>query len=121
MRSTNSSTEAVRSGGPSDSQPEGSRYSPLTVELPTIDIVVAYYNEPVKGLRRTISRLRSELTWAQVNVVVYHSGIPGFDQGNFTEKDVEEAAERLRMDIGADLVVPRKNVGREMVTYLQHM
>jgi hypothetical protein len=89
--------------------------------LPTIDIVVAYYNEPVKGLRRTISRLRSELTWAQVNVVVYHSGSSGYEQSYHTEQDVEEAAERLRMDTGADLVVPRKNVGREMVTYLQHM
>lgn len=89
--------------------------------LPTVDIVVAYYNEPVKGVLRTISRLRSELTWAQVNVVVYHSGIPGFGKQNNTEQDVEEAVDRVRVNTGADLVVARNNVGRDMGAYLQHM
>ncbi|KAI5448869.1 hypothetical protein NCC49_006056 [Naganishia albida] len=102
------------------------------VHLPTIDVVVAYYSEPVVGVRNMISRLRSELTWAQVNVVVYHAGIPGYGKGNNTElggiqvrerdaSHVEEAVEQLRRDTGADLVVPKMNIGRDFGTYLQHI
>lgn len=91
------------------------------MNLPTVDVVVAYYDEPVSYVRTIISRISSELSWAHVNVVVYHQGIPGFAQNG--TRDVTDITEQLRRDSGADLVVPRENTGRErdMGAYLQHM
>jgi hypothetical protein len=94
------------------------------VRLPTVDVVVTYYNEPVRGVRKMISRLRSELTWAQVNVMVYHAGIPGYREINKTEhRDVQVRAGNASNveEAVADLVVPKMNVGRDFGTYLQHM
>jgi hypothetical protein len=99
------------------------------MNLPTINIVVAHYNEPIPHLRRTISRIKSELTWADVKVIVYHQGIPGFGQiGARSDlvarpypQAVRKITEQLREDCGADVVVPRENTGRDMGAYLQHM
>lgn len=103
----------------------------LLVHLPTIDIVIAYYNEPISNVRTMISRLQTELTWARVHVVVYHLGIAGYgDTGTerggrgLAERDVQdlkEVVERFRKDWGADRVVPRRNIGRDMGVYLHHM
>ncbi|KAJ9101882.1 hypothetical protein QFC21_003222 [Naganishia friedmannii] len=106
-------------------------------DLPTMDVVIAYYNEPTPALRRLISGLRKELTWARVNVIIYHDGIPGFDDqlaSRFNNelhsdvagqdaaiREVMNIAEELKADIGADVVVPRKNVGRDMGVYLDHI
>lgn len=78
-----------------------------------------------------ISRLKTELTWAHVHVVVYHLGISGYgDTGTerggsksaeMDERDLKEFVERFRKASGADFVVPRKNVGRDMGVYLHHM
>ncbi|KAJ9107101.1 hypothetical protein QFC20_003826 [Naganishia adeliensis] len=88
-------------------------------DLPSADVVVAYYNEPVSYVRTMISRIRSELTWAYVDVVVYHQGISGFGQNG--TRGVTEITEQLRRDTGADVVVPRENTGRDMGAYLQHI
>ncbi|KAJ9116863.1 hypothetical protein QFC22_004520 [Naganishia vaughanmartiniae] len=108
-------------------------------DLPTIDVVIAYYNEPTSALRRLISGLRKELTWAQVNVIIYHDGIQGFDgsqsaprvrkeihssdtaEPEVIMKEVLMIAGKLLEDTGADVVVPRKNVGRDMGVFLDHI
>jgi hypothetical protein len=94
---------------------------------------MAYNNEPVKDVRKTISQLRSELTWAHVNVTIYHQGIPGYGE-SLDDKEhnkskaptqntvvVEGAVETLRKSTGADLIVPRKNIGRSIGAYFEHM
>lgn len=106
-------------------------------DLPTMDVIIAYYTEPTSALRRLISRLRKELTWARVNVIIYHDGIPGLDDQlasrvskemysdvadqDAAVREVMNIAEKLKADTGADVVVPRKNVGRDMGVYLDHM
>jgi hypothetical protein len=104
---------------------------PLVVDLPTVDIVVAYYNESIPEMKSTVTRLKSELTWAKTHVVVYHLGIPGYREsgteyaGDGLPKanrgEFEETLDQFRKGSGADVVVPRRNVGRDMGVYLHHM
>ena len=90
-----------------------------------MDVVIAYYNEPTSEVRQLVSRIRSELTWARVRVIVYHKGIPGFgdEQGPVGEGevDVEAVIQELAGRTGADLVIPRRNIGRDMGVYPNHM
>lgn len=90
-----------------------------------MDVVIAYYNEPTSEVHQLVSRIRSELTWARVRVIVYHKGIPGFGEGRGLvgegEVDVKAVIQELARSTGADLVIPRRNIGRDMGVYLNHM
>lgn len=120
IASTNPTTIAVNSPSSIPARHRRLRNSRRIADLPSVGVVVvAYYNEPVSYVRTMISRIRSELTWAYVDVVVYHQGISGF--GSNETRDVKEITEQLRRDTGADVVVPRENTGRDMGAYLQHM
>ncbi|KAJ9110415.1 hypothetical protein QFC19_001540 [Naganishia cerealis] len=107
-------------------------------DLPTVDVVIAYYNEPTSALRRLTSRLKKELTWARVNLIIYHNGIAGFDDqlaSRFTNgaldsrvadedtrlREVLSTIAQLKAETRADAVLPRKNVGRDMGVFLDHI
>jgi hypothetical protein len=61
------------------------------------------------------------LTWARVRVVVYHKGIPGFGEEGVANEDLDEILETLKRETNADVVIPRRNLGRDMGVYLNHV
>lgn len=97
----------------------GPRYT--SSSIPSVDVVIAYYNEPTQNLCRIVGRIRREVTWARVRVVLYHKGIPSFGDEEVSGDDVDGILETLKMATDADVVIPRKNLGRDMGVYLNHM
>lgn len=92
-----------------------------TSPIPSVDVVIAYYNEPTRDLRKIINRIRGELTWARVRVVVYHKGIPAFAEEGRLIENLDGILNALKEETSADVVIPRRNLGRDMGVYLDHM
>ncbi|GAA5987139.1 hypothetical protein JCM5350_003858 [Sporobolomyces pararoseus] len=89
-----------------------SPYCPAIKPVPTVDIVVAYWNESLSYTRKDLDYVR-RITFVNERdsrIVVYNKG----------EKD----GETLRGALGLkswDKVIKLENVGREGATYLQHI
>jgi hypothetical protein len=52
---------------------------------------------------------------------VYHKGIPGFGEEGVANEDLDEILETLKRETNADVVIPRRNLGRDMGVYLNHV
>lgn len=91
---------------------------------PQLEVVFAYYKEPVDGLRALVDDLTKEANWWNVKTTAYHKGLPGDlhtpTNASAQAKQTEILTEFATLS-GVDEVVPLENIGREGATYLRHI
>lgn len=54
-------------------------------------------------------------------MVVYHKGIPAFAEEGRLIENLDGILNALKEETSADVVIPRRNLGRDMGVYLDHM
>lgn len=90
---------------------------------PQLEIVFAYYAEPLEGLPVIINDITREVNWWNTKVTAYHKGLG--DLHSPTNASAQAEQTEILLDFvsktGVDEVVPLKNIGREGATYLRHI
>ncbi|KAF7973703.1 hypothetical protein HWV62_14380 [Athelia sp. TMB] len=91
---------------------------------PQLEVVFAYYNEPVDGLRALIDEIKQAANWWNTKITVYHKGLPG-DLHSPTNTSAQAKQTDILTEFatlsGVDEVVPLENIGRDGGTYLRHI
>ncbi|KZP20702.1 hypothetical protein FIBSPDRAFT_741950 [Athelia psychrophila] len=90
---------------------------------PQLEVVFAYYAEPLEGLPVIINDITREVNWWNTKVTAYHKGLGDLHSPRNTSARAVQA--EILTDFvaktGVDEVVPLENIGREGATYLRHI